>query len=168
MTADPLPFCDPIWTDGELDATTADDPRLRDLRGQGLTAIQLHTITDIPLATDHLTERNPMISNEQWATIRGLITWLDTENGRGDEEVALRILKLTEEAGEVAQAWIGFKGQNPRKRNGYTRPLPADVADELCDVIVTAAVALGSVVDDPEAHFNAKLAKIAARSQAAT
>lgn len=168
MTADPLPFCDPLWTDRELDDTAPDDPRLRDLRGQGLTAIQLHTITDVPLATNHLTERNPVISNEQWATIRGLITWLDTENGRGDEEVALRILKLTEEAGEVAQAWIGFKGQNPRKRNGYTRPLPADVADELCDVIVTAAVALGSVVDDPEAHFNAKLAKIAARSQAAT
>ncbi|MFJ7895949.1 hypothetical protein [Streptomyces anthocyanicus] len=44
---DPLPFCDPLWTDVELDDTTPDDPRLRDLRGQGLTAIQLHTITDI-------------------------------------------------------------------------------------------------------------------------
>ncbi|MFC1260677.1 MULTISPECIES: hypothetical protein [Streptomyces] len=49
MTADPLPVCDPIWTDQELD-----DPRLRDLRGQGLTAIQLHTITDVQLATDQL------------------------------------------------------------------------------------------------------------------
>ncbi|MFG3127413.1 hypothetical protein ACGFZU_06890 [Streptomyces tendae] len=57
MTVDPLPFCDPIWTDEELDDNTPDDPRLRDLRGQGFTAIQLHTITDIPLATDHLTER---------------------------------------------------------------------------------------------------------------
>ncbi|MFC8065453.1 hypothetical protein [Streptomyces sp. NPDC057293] len=57
MTADPLPFCDPLWTDPELDATTPDDPRLRDLRGQGLTAMQLHTITDVQLATDHLTER---------------------------------------------------------------------------------------------------------------
>ncbi|MFF0588484.1 hypothetical protein ACFYWD_21205 [Streptomyces sp. NPDC003781] len=57
MTADPLPFCDPLWTDPELDDTTPDDPQLRDLRGQGLTAVQLHTITDIPLATDHLTER---------------------------------------------------------------------------------------------------------------
>ncbi|MEV4041490.1 hypothetical protein [Streptomyces sp. NPDC049744] len=57
MTADPLPFCDPLWTDGELDDTTPDYPRLRDLRGQGLTAIQLRTITDIALATDHLTER---------------------------------------------------------------------------------------------------------------
>ena len=57
MTSDPLPLCDPLWTDVELDDTTPDDPRLRDLRGQGLTAVQLHTITDIPLATDHLTER---------------------------------------------------------------------------------------------------------------
>ncbi|WP_416477039.1 hypothetical protein [Streptomyces sp. LKA04] len=60
MTPDPLPFCDALWTDPELDATTPDDPRLRDLRGQGLTAVQLHTITDVQLATDHLTERNPM------------------------------------------------------------------------------------------------------------
>ncbi|MFE1109680.1 hypothetical protein ACFW5U_27855 [Streptomyces rochei] len=49
MTADPLPVCDPIWTDQELDDTRPDDPRLRDLRGQGLT--------DVQLATDHLTER---------------------------------------------------------------------------------------------------------------
>jgi hypothetical protein len=45
--SDPLPFCDPMWTDEELDDTTPDDPRLRDLRGQGLTAVQLHTISDI-------------------------------------------------------------------------------------------------------------------------
>ncbi|MDH6610260.1 hypothetical protein M2164_005895 [Streptomyces sp. SAI-208] len=40
MTAPPE--CDPWWDDIE-----PDDPRLHDLRGQGLTAIQLHTITDI-------------------------------------------------------------------------------------------------------------------------
>ncbi|MFF2100918.1 MazG-like family protein [Streptomyces sp. NPDC058202] len=104
-----------------------------------------------------------MLNADQWATIRGLITWLDTENGRSDLEVSLRLLKLTEEAGEAAQAWIGFMGQNPRKRETHSRPLPADVADELCDVIVTAAVALGTVVDDPESVFAAKLAKIANR-----
>lgn len=106
-----------------------------------------------------------MLNPEQWATIKGLITWLDTNNGRSDEEVGLRILKLTEEAGEVAQAWIGFRGQNPRKRDTHTRPLPADVADELCDVIVTAAVALGSVVDNPEHVLWAKLAKVAKRAR---
>lgn len=160
MTADPLPFCDPLWTDPELDATTPDDPRLRDLRGQGLTAVQLHTITDVQLATNHLTERNPMISNEQWAAIQGLVAWLDTENGRSQQEITLRLLKLTEEAGEVAQAWIGATGQNPRKGVTHDR---GDVADELCDVIVTAAVALASVMDDPASHLNTKLAKIASR-----
>ncbi|MEF9521333.1 hypothetical protein [Streptomyces sp. RB13] len=54
MIADPLPFCDPMWTDAELDDTTPDDPRLRDLRGQGLTAIQLHTITDIEITGSYL------------------------------------------------------------------------------------------------------------------
>ncbi|MFD5221422.1 hypothetical protein ACFWMH_27655 [Streptomyces tendae] len=54
MTADPLPFCDPLWTDAELDDTTPDDPRLRDLRGQGLTAVQLHTITDIEITGSYL------------------------------------------------------------------------------------------------------------------
>ncbi|MEU6543931.1 MazG-like family protein [Streptomyces sp. NPDC046859] len=108
-----------------------------------------------------------MLNPDQWKTIKGLITWLDTNNGRSDDEVGLRILKLTEETGEVAQAWIGFRGQNPRKRTTHTRPLPADVADELCDVIITAAVALGSVVDNPDQVLAAKLAKVAARSQAA-
>ncbi|MDT0608814.1 hypothetical protein [Streptomyces lancefieldiae] len=56
MTADPFPFCDPMWLDEELDDTTTVDPRLRDLRGQGLTAVQLHTITDVQPATDHLAE----------------------------------------------------------------------------------------------------------------
>ncbi|MFE0845311.1 hypothetical protein [Streptomyces rochei] len=54
MTADPLPVCDPIWTDQELDDTRPDDPRLRDLRGQGLTAIQLHTITDLEITGSYL------------------------------------------------------------------------------------------------------------------
>jgi len=110
------------------------------------------------------TPREPqpaLVDDGQWATIHGLVGWLDAANGRTSEEITLRILKLTEEAGEVAQAWIGVQGQNPRKGVTHQR---ADVADELCDVIVTAAVALTSVAGDPAAHLNAKLAKIAARS----
>ncbi|MFF8100111.1 MazG-like family protein [Streptomyces sp. NPDC016640] len=103
-----------------------------------------------------------MPNPDQWSTIQGLVAWLDRENGRSDSEIGLRILKLSEEVGEVAQAWIGVRGQNPRK--GITHST-ADVADELCDVIVTAAVALASISDDPAAHLDGKLAKIAARSQ---
>lgn len=104
-----------------------------------------------------------MLNPDQWDTIRGLVAWLDQQNGRSDTEIGLRILKLTEEAGEVAQAWIGVQGQNPRKGVTHTRD---DVADELVDTIVTAAVALASITRDPAAHLDAKLAKIAARPKA--
>lgn len=101
-----------------------------------------------------------MLNTAQWAAIQRLVAWLDQENGRDDREISLRILKLTEEAGEVAQAWIGVQGQNPRK--GVTHTMP-DVQDELCDVIVTAAVALASIVDNPDYVLDQKLAKIEAR-----
>ncbi|MGX1483401.1 NTP pyrophosphatase (non-canonical NTP hydrolase) [Streptomyces griseus] len=97
---------------------------------------------------------------DHWTTIRGLVDWLDQQNGRDQQEITLRLLKLSEESGEVAQAWIGTTGQNPRK--GITHSVE-DVADELCDVIVTAAVALASLVDDPAGHLDTKLARIAAR-----
>ncbi|MFB7845480.1 MazG-like family protein [Streptomyces sp. NPDC056053] len=95
-----------------------------------------------------------------WTTIRELVAWLDQQNGRTNQEITLRLLKLTEEAGEVAQAWIGTTGQNPRKGVTHTRQ---DVADELCDVIVTAAVALASITDDPAEHLDDKIRRIADR-----
>ncbi|WP_432077778.1 MazG-like family protein [Streptomyces sp. YPW6] len=101
-----------------------------------------------------------MTTPDNWSTIRNLVAWLDEQNGRSQQEITLRLLKLTEESGEVAQAWIGATGQNPRK--GITHSA-GDVADELCDVIVTASVALASLVDDPGAHLDAKVARIAAR-----
>ncbi|MGW9238156.1 MazG-like family protein [[Kitasatospora] papulosa] len=97
---------------------------------------------------------------DHWTTIRGLVDWLDQQNGRSQQEITLRLLKLSEETGEVAQAWIGTTGQNPRKGITHTRE---DVADELCDVIVTAAVALASIVNDPAGHLDTKLARIASR-----
>ena len=106
-----------------------------------------------------------MITSDQWSTIRSLVAWLDAENGRSDAEISLRILKLTEEAGEVARAWIGVQGQNPRKGVTHTHP---DVQDELCDVIVTAAVALASLIDNPGYVLDVKLAKIAARAGTAS
>lgn len=50
----------------------------------------------------------------------------------------LRIAKITEEAGEVVAAYIGWMGQNPRK--GYTHNR-ADVSKELLDVALTALAA---------------------------
>jgi hypothetical protein len=67
----------------------------------------------------------------------------------------------TEEVGEVSQAWIGVTGQNPRK--GVTHTIAA-VRDELCDVILTAAVALGSVSDNPAAVLDSATASPPAAS----
>ncbi|MGV9536578.1 MazG-like family protein [Streptosporangium sandarakinum] len=92
-----------------------------------------------------------------WPTITELVDWLDRSNGRDPHEVTLRIMKIGEELGEAIEARIGVLGQNPRKPASHTT---GDLADELCDVIVTAMVALGSVVDDPAAVFAAKLRTI--------
>lgn len=106
-----------------------------------------------------------MLDTDQWSTIKRLVAWLDQENGCDNREFGLRLLKLTEEAGEVAQAWIGVQGQNPRK--GVTHTM-VDVQDELCDVIVTAAVALASIEEDPASFLDRKLAKIEARPKVAS
>lgn len=50
----------------------------------------------------------------------------------------VQLLKLTEECGEVAEAYIGATGANPRK--GYSHS-HEDVRSELLDVAITALVA---------------------------
>lgn len=121
------------------------------LCGAGLT-LPVFLGTYKPAAT-------PEPTADPWPTIARLTAWLDDRNGRSGAETALRLLKVTEEAGEVASAWIGMTGQNPRK--GFTHTT-SDVADELCDVITAAMVALATVTADPAAHFARKIAQIAA------
>ncbi|MEV4975569.1 MazG-like family protein [Streptomyces scopuliridis] len=104
-----------------------------------------------------------MLSPDHWQTIRDLVAWIDSNNGRSEHEIAMRIMKITEEAGEVASAYIGMTGQNPRK--GVTHTIE-DVQDELCDVILTAAVALASLSDDPAGVLNAKITRVAGRAAA--
>lgn len=100
--------------------------------------------------------------SDPWTPIYRLVGWLDRQNGRTDHEISMRLLKLVEEAGEVAQAYIGSTGQNPRKGVTHTRQ---DVADELCDVIITAMVALVSVADRaPDDILAEKLAKVTRRA----
>lgn len=55
----------------------------------------------------------------------------------------VRLLKLTEEVGEVADAFLGVHGLNRRKGVCRTRH---DLLDELSDVIITAAVAMADRV----------------------
>jgi NTP pyrophosphatase (non-canonical NTP hydrolase) len=81
-----------------------------------------------------------------WEAIAASRAWLDDHNGDAVPELGLRILKIVEEAGEAAAAWIGTLGQNPRKGITHSRQ---DVADELGDVAFTALVAAASLGYDP-------------------
>ncbi|WP_460112779.1 MazG-like family protein [Streptomyces platensis] len=96
-----------------------------------------------------------------WETVDHLVRWLDGESALPPEqERLLRILKLSEEAGEVAQAVIGATGQNPRKGHSHTWD---DVHSELCDVILTAMVALRTLTPEARQVFERHLARVAGR-----
>ena len=63
----------------------------------------------------------PETSADLWAAVDALWTWLETDQPiDGKEGMLLRMLKLSEEVGEVAEAVIGATGQNPRKGVTHT------------------------------------------------
>jgi NTP pyrophosphatase (non-canonical NTP hydrolase) len=98
-----------------------------------------------------------------WPAVRALVAWLDASDATTvtpDVSRMLRLMKLSEEVGEVASAVIGVTGQNPRK--GVTHGW-VDVEDELCDVIVTAMVALATIAPDPEGKFGDHVGAVASR-----
>lgn len=103
---------------------------------------------------------SPAAPSPLWVAARHSAAWLDEVNGTSEHETAMRLMKLVEEAGEVMQAYIGVEGQNPRK--GITHK-PEDVAAELCDVILSAAVVLHRFVDDPEQAMAGHAARVVAR-----
>ncbi len=99
--------------------------------------------------------------DDVWDTIEKITGQLDASSTLApDMERLLRIMKLTEEAGEVTQAVIGTLGQNPRKGVTHTWD---DVQAELCDVMFTAMVALATLTPDARDVFNAHLARVAGR-----
>ena len=82
----------------------------------------------------------------------------------GDVPAEVRLLKLTEEVGEVADAFIGMHGLNARK--GVCRTSD-DLLAELADVIITAAVAMRGItrdVDEARSHFERRLAAVTERA----
>src|ERR1700721_165470 len=100
--------------------------------------------------------------DDAWGTIEEIVEWLDDSSTLAPETKKLiRIMKVTEEAGEVTQAVIGTLGQNPRKGVTHTWE---DVQAALCDVIVTAMVALATLTPDARETFDGHLARIANRS----
>ncbi|GEM_PF-2496721 len=81
-----------------------------------------------------------------------------------DATTEIRLLKLTEEIGEVADAYLGLHGLNRRKGVCHTRD---DLLDELSDVIITAAVAMSGITGDAEqarSHLGKRLAAVTARA----
>jgi NTP pyrophosphatase (non-canonical NTP hydrolase) len=83
-----------------------------------------------------------------FADIAALNAWLDRSNPASQHEDAMRLFKIMEEAGEVAEAYIGMVGQNPRK--GVTHTLD-DVLGELADVVMTALCAIQHFTQDVSA-----------------
>jgi NTP pyrophosphatase (non-canonical NTP hydrolase) len=101
-------------------------------------------------------------SADLWSGIDDLWTWVDGNRPLdGREDLLLRMLKLSEEVGEVAQAVIGVTGQNPRKGVTHTWD---DVQGELCDVVITALVALRTLTPDTQQVFTRHLARVMERS----
>ena len=93
-----------------------------------------------------------------WDEAGRLSEWL------GEMPVEAQLLKLSEEVGEVAEAYLGMTGLNPRKGVNRTRE---DLTGEVGDVIITAAVAMVSLAGGPgaaRAAFAAHLARVLART----
>lgn len=107
--------------------------------------------------TDQDTSVAPAL-RDFWPTIDELWSRLEeTRRHAGQEGVLLRILKLSEEVGEVAEAVIGATGQNPRK--GVTHAWE-DVESELCDVVITALVALRTLTPQAREVFEQHLKRV--------
>ncbi|MFJ6659656.1 MazG-like family protein [Streptomyces sp. NPDC091377] len=97
-----------------------------------------------------------------WDQICRIREWLDDETPQtGDEDRRLlRILKISEEVGEVAEALHGALAANPRKGASHTWD---DVRKELCDVAVTTLVALATLTEKPDAEFEGRLKQLVDR-----
>ncbi|GHG87667.1 hypothetical protein GCM10018780_05390 [Streptomyces lanatus] len=94
-----------------------------------------------------------------WQTIDRLAARFEDHSTLPREQrILLQLLKIQEEAGEVAEAVIGATGQNPRK--GYSHTWE-DVESEICDVIVTGMVALRRMNPEAPDVFARHMSRIA-------
>lgn len=121
----------------------------------------------IPLPTAAATPGTGPAAASVWEHVARTVAWLDAANGCDAHEIALRVMKTAEEAGEAVAAYIGVTGANPRK--GVTA-----TTSELCDVVLAALVALATVADGtPQtearlaAHVTARAARLDALRAAA-
>lgn len=109
----------------------------------------------------------PDTSDTQWNLfddVAAITAWLDTSNPASPHEDSMRVLKLVEEAGEAAAAYIGMVGQNPRKGVTHSQ---TDLLSELADVALTALCAMQHFTQDAavtRGMLASKVAGIMARS----
>ena len=82
---------------------------------------------------------NPPDEWDLFRDIAAITRWLDDSNAPSPHEDSMRVLKIMEEAGEAAEAYIGMVGQNPRKGVTHSQ---SDLMLELADVVVTALCAM--------------------------
>ncbi|WP_406730730.1 MazG-like family protein [Streptomyces sp. NBC_01794] len=98
---------------------------------------------------------------DTWQTIARLAGRLEDHSTLPREQrILLQLLKIQEEAGEVAEAVIGAMGQNPRKGLSHTWE---DVEAEVCDVIITGMVALTRMNPEAATVFARHMEGIVAR-----
>jgi NTP pyrophosphatase (non-canonical NTP hydrolase) len=100
-----------------------------------------------------------MTNWDLFADVGAITAWLDTSNPASPHEDSMRVLKLVEEAGEAAAAYIGMVGQNPRK--GVTHTMD-DLLNELADVALTALCAMQHFTQDTAVTRGVLASKVAA------
>jgi NTP pyrophosphatase (non-canonical NTP hydrolase) len=104
------------------------------------------------------------VNDEIWTKIHQLVQWLDEkDNATPAQARLLRLLKVQEEVGEVAQAAMGAVSANPRKGRSHTWE---DVQNELCDVVLSGMVALATLTPDAAKVFEERVSIITDRSLA--
>ena len=93
-----------------------------------------------------------------WHEAGRLAEWL------GDVPMEAQLLKLAEEVGEVAEAYLSMAGLNRRKGVSRSRD---DLMGEVADVIITASVTMVRLAGGPEAArdtFGVHLDRVLTRS----
>jgi predicted house-cleaning noncanonical NTP pyrophosphatase (MazG superfamily)/NTP pyrophosphatase (non-canonical NTP hydrolase) len=93
-----------------------------------------------------------------WDEAGRLAEWL------GEVPIEAQLLKMSEEVGEAAEAYLGMTGLNPRKGLSHTRE---DLVGEVGDVIITAAVSIVRLTGSTaaaRAAFESHLASVVNRA----
>ena len=123
------------------------------------------TVLARPSRRETVTEEETLTTDDMWAGIEAINTWLDTGEQTPHED-AMRVMKIGEEYGEAVAAYIGMTGQNPRKGVTHSQ---ADLLAELADVAITALCAMQHFTGDlavTRAHLAAKVTGVRARIEA--